>query len=299
MERVTVDPRRGSAPPDAHAIEEALAVVPGVGRVEVDLADRSRPGVLRIVLTRGGDAEAVAALARRILRLQFGVGLDTDLVEVVEDSDTRPATYLHLVETDPDGAILVGADIDALVAALDPGPGPRFHADVLASAVRHPAGAAVASDGRSRLPAPRVRPDVTTTGSLSVGVGRVAVGGLTMESDGLGTMARVMLVHDGRDYVGEAEGPSTAGALHRSVAAATLRALDGLLPPGIRLEVDAVSMAPIGDGTVSVVRVIWATAEGVEHLSGSSEVRDDPRESVIRATLDAVNRRLHVELVDR
>jgi hypothetical protein len=293
---VTADPRRGPALPDPLAIEDALAVVPGVARVEVHLGDAVRPGVLRIVLGAGGDADAVAALARRILRLQFGVSLDPDLVEVVENVE-HPVSYLRLVETDETGAVVVGEDIDRLLATLDTGPGPRFDTDVLASAVRHPAGVMASNDGHSRLPA-QGRPRVAEPSPAS-DQGRVAVGGLTLESDDLGILATVTLHYDGRDWVGAVEGAPSPAALHRSVAGATLRALDGLLPPDIRLEVDAVSMMPIGDGTVAVARVIWVSAEGTGHLTGSSEVRDDPREAVIRATLDAVNRRLHVELVER
>jgi len=254
-------------------------VVPGVARVVVDLGDAVRPGVLRIVLSAGGDPDSVAALARRILRLQFGVGLDPDLVEVVEAAQP-PLSYLRLVETDETGAVVVGEDIDRLLANLDTGPGPRFD-----------------PDGHSRLPE-QSRQHVAEP-APDVDPGRVAVGGLTLESDDLGILATVTLHYDGRDWVGAVEGAPSPAALHRSVAGATLRALDGLLPPDIRLEVDAVSMMPIGDGTVAVARVIWVTSDGTEHLTGSSEVRDDPRESVIRATLDAVNRRLHVELVER
>ena len=270
-------------------------------RVEVDLGDARRPGVLRIVRAAGGAAEAVAGVARRILRLQFGVGLDPDLVEVVEDTPATPVSYLRLVETDADGVVIVGEDIDVLLASLDPGPGPRFDPDVLASAVRHPAGVMASADGHSRLPEQGRGPDAAGDEEEApvVEVGRVAVGGLTLESDGLGTLATVTLVHDGRDYVGTAEGAPSPAALNRSVASATLRALDGLLPPDIRLEVDAVSILPMSDGTVAVARVIWVTADGTEHLTGSAEVRDDPREPVIRATLDAVNRRLHVELAER
>ena len=271
-------------------------MVPGVARVVVDLGDAVRPGVLRIVLSAGGDPDSVAALARRILRLQFGVGLDPDLVEVVEAAQP-PLSYLRLVETDETGAVVVGEDIDRLLANLDTGPGPRFDPDVLASAVRHPAGAMASNDGHSRLPV-QSRQHVAEP-APDVDPGRVAVGGLTLESDDLGILATVTLHYDGRDWVGAVEGAPSPAALHRSVAGATLRALDGLLPPDIRLEVDAVSMMPIGDGTVAVARVIWVTSDGIEHLTGSSEVRDDPRESVIRATLDAVNRRLHVELVER
>jgi hypothetical protein len=49
----------------------------------------------------------------------------------------------------------------------------------------------------------------------------------------------------------------------------------------------------MGEGTtVAVVQVVWATVDASERLTGASEVRDDPRQAVIRATLDAVNRRI-------
>ena len=83
------------------------------------------------------------------------------------------------------------------------------------------------------------------------------------------------------------------------MATATLRALSSVVSDEVRLEVDAVAITPVGDGTVALVRVIWLTAEGAEHLTGSSEVRDDARHAVIRATLDAVNRRLSLDLNDR
>ena len=276
--------------------------MPGVGDATVVLASATGTGVLRIALAPGADSETVTAAARRILRLQFGVRLDTDALEVVEDEVREvpaPVSFLRLVETDADGVIVRGEDIDALLDSLDPGPGPRFDTDVLASAVRHPAGVAVSADGHSRIPSqvstastvPDPRPQVATS--------RVVVEGLSVEPEGLGVRAKVRLSHDGRECVGEAEGAPSPAAQQRTVATATLRALDPLLPVGIRLEIDAVMMQPFGDSTVALVRVIWVTKDGSEHLTGSAEVSDFPRDALIRATLDAVNRRLHLELVDR
>ena len=40
------------------------------------------------------------------------------------------------------------------------------------------------------------------------------------------------------------------------------------------------------------MQVAWVGTEGSERLLGAAEVRGDVRQTVIRATLDAVNRRL-------
>ncbi len=266
--------------PDAAAIEAAVAVVPGVTRAVVTFGADGEPEVLRVVLGDEADPLGVARAAHRILRLQFGVGLDPGRIEIVEDVPlVESRSVLRLVEEDEHGALLLGEDVQALLDDLDPGPGPRFGTEVLASAARHPAG--VGHDGSPTSPA-RQFPG-----------GRVAVARLALSADGLGVTATVTLTDDGVEHSGSAEGPTTPAALHRCVASATLRALaPSLASTAVRLDVDAVAIVPVGDSSAAVVRVIWLTPDGAEHLTGASEVRDDPRYAVIRATLDAVNRRL-------
>jgi hypothetical protein len=122
---------------------------------------------------------------------------------------------------------------------------------------------------------------------------RLAIARLTVTADGLGLVATVTLTRGDLEFAGSADGPSTPSAVHRIVAGATISALADLLGPEHRVDVEAVSVTPMGEGaTVAVVQVVWATVEGSERLTGASEVRDDPRQAVIRATLDAVNRRL-------
>ena len=278
------------ATPDPAAIEAAVAVVPGVSRATVVPGPRGGPEVLRVVLDEDVDAVDVARAAQRILRLQFGVDLDPGRLEIVEGVPAPSAPVIRLVEEDAQGTLLLGVqkddvDLDALLAELDPGPGPRFLPEVLASAARHPAGVSVGPDDDGPVTLAALR--------------RVAVAELALSADGLGVVATVTLVHDHAAHVGTAECLPTPAATHRAVATATLRALSSVVSDEVRLEVDAIAITPVGDGTVALVRVIWLTAEGAEHLTGSSEVRDDARHAVIRATLDAVNRRLSLDLSDR
>jgi hypothetical protein len=284
------------APPDAHQIESALGVVPGVARAVVISDETGGPGTLRLTLTADGDEVVVARAVHRILRLQFGVGLEPGRIEVVEESmpepPTVPAPRLRVVDESIDGSLELGEEIDALLASLDRdrGPGPRFRTDVLASAARHPAG--------NVAPSPAPVDDQGETDADDVPP-RLAIARLTVTADGLGLEATVTLARGDLEFSGSADGPSTTAALHRIVAAATIAALADVLGSDHRVDVEAVSVTPMGEGTmVAVVQVVWATVEGSERLTGASEVRDDPRQAVIRATLDAVNRRLapHLDL---
>ena len=293
MDVVAVERTPLVTPPDAAEIEAALGVVPGVARAVVVRDATGGPGTLRLSLTPEGDEVVVARAVQRILKLQFGVGLDPGRIEVVEESLPEPPVVpvprLRVVEESLDGVLELGEEIDALLAALDRdrGPGPRFPTDVLASAARHPAGV-----GPS--PTPSSAPDLTDSADAP----RLAITRLTVSADGLGVTATVTLTVDDREFAGTADGPATPTALHRIVAAATIDALADVLGSEHRVDVEAVTVTAVGDGDVAVVQVVWSTLDGTERLTGASEVRDDPRQAVIRATLDAVNRRLapHLDL---
>ena len=203
-----------------------------------------------------------------------------------------PSPRLRVVEESEDGSPELGEEMDALLTSLDSdrAPGPRFPTDVLASAARHPAGAA---GPPSASPGP-TGSDMSIDGGTDPDdlVPCLAIARLTLVSDGLGLTATVTLARGDLQFSGSADGPSTTSAVHRIVAAATISALDDLLGGDHRVDVEAVTVTPMGEGMVAVVQVVWATLEGTERLTGASEVREDARQAVIRATLDAVNRRL-------
>lgn len=272
-------------PPSAESIEAALLVVPGVSAATVVCGDGGLPQVLRLTLAEGADEVGVARAAHRILRLQFGVGLDPARIEVVEVSTpARSVASPRLRLVDDESA----ADVGELLDGLDPGPGPRFDPEALASAARHPAGASApsggAGEGSGQLEE-RLNPDMDPDEP------RLAIARLALVSDGLGVAATVTLEHGGSEQHGTAEGPASPAGVQRSVAIATLHAISSLVDVG-RLDVEEVSLAAVGSGFVAVVQVAWLWPDGAERLTGASEVRDDPHQAVIRATLDAVNRRI-------
>jgi IMP dehydrogenase/GMP reductase len=67
-------------------IVAALREVPGVADADVEPDDDGGLGVLRLGLDPGVDEVAVATRVGRLLREQFGLGVDADRVQLIEDA---------------------------------------------------------------------------------------------------------------------------------------------------------------------------------------------------------------------
>lgn len=279
---------------DPAALERAVAAVPGVESVQVDLAPdaAARPGalpVLQLTLAPGADEVAVATAVDRLVREQFGVGVDPARVGVVEESEPEPGLRAvppptlseRTVDGLPEG--LVDAVVD-VVPEADPA------LDVAEDAADLGAGSPTATQ-------PGHGPHAS----------RLVIRRLQVSASGLGVGVAVTLGAPRGDVVGRAEGPTTVGGVHRAVAAATAEAVreavaeawQGTSREGspVRVDVDALDVPALGAGRVVVVQLTVTTVAGSERLTGASEVRDDVRQAVVRATLDAVNRRLE-DLLD-
>jgi hypothetical protein len=149
------------------------------------------------------------------------------------------------------------------------------------------------SGGPMTIADPTGRPPGTTLPEVQVArAGRLAIQRVQLVSAGLGIVVTVTLRLDARLYSGEAEGAATTSSVHRSVAGATLRAVEEVAARRIRFEVEHVEIATTGTHRTALVVVTMLTARGSERLSGASVVREDVRQAVIRAVLAAVNRRL-------
>ena len=232
----------------------ALLAVSGVAAASVE-PDDDGPGTLRLQLEPGADEVGVAGEVNRLLRSRFGLAVDADRVRVV-DEPTRP----------PDEHDRPGAGQE------DPGP--------------RPVAVEVEEAVAERPEAPPL-PDVTMARP-----GRLVIERVALVSAGLGTTVSVSLGLDGQSYEGSAEGTSTAGSLHRSVAGATLRAVEAVVEGSVRFDVEHVEIATTGPDRTALVVLTMVTDRATQRLSGASVVREDVRQAVIRAVLAAVNRRV-------
>jgi hypothetical protein len=182
----------------------------------------------------------------------------------------------------PDGPAGGGWPAPATDPSIAWAPPPAAAAPTPAAAQRR-AGAPAAPE---RAPAPH------PVSSAPVGRPRLVIERVQLVSAGLTTSVTVVLAHDGRTVQGSADGTATTGSLHRSVAAATLRAVEAVVGEGVRFDVEHVEVARTGPDRTALVVVTMVTERATQRLSGASVVREDVRQAVIRAVLAAVNRRV-------
>ncbi len=128
--------------------------------------------------------------------------------------------------------------------------------------------------------------------------GRPTIRGLEIDGSGLEVEVRVTLgLHD-QTVTGTATAAATSRARLRAVGAATLDAAGLLLAEIARLELDELDVIEDDDHARVVATVSLLTYEAVERLVGAALVRDgDVERAVVRAALDAVNRRVQILLL--
>lgn len=91
---------------------------------------------------------------------------------------------------------------------------------------------------------------------------------------------------------GIAQGPSSAYNKLRLFAEATIQALATLTMEKLIFVTEDVNINPLGKNHVAQVAITLITPSGEQTLAGCAIVKSDEREAVVKATLDAVNRKL-------
>jgi hypothetical protein len=249
---------------DHRDLVTALLGVDGVAEAAVERGDDDDLGSLRLLLVPGADEVVVAGAVNDLLRARFGLAVDTDRVRVLEEAvpNSHPPAP-------PETATLISDEVA-------PSPSPSPSPSPLTS-VRTPA-----------LPQVHLaRP------------GRLTIKRVQMLTADLGVVATVQLGLDGAVYEGTADGAATVTSVHRSVAVATLRAVESVVDSRARFEVEHLEVAISGLDRTALVVITMLTGRATERLSGASVVREDIRQAVVRAVLAAVNRRLEPMLDDK
>ncbi|MEX0834941.1 MAG: hypothetical protein WD010_02540 [Nitriliruptor sp.] len=159
-------------------------------------------------------------------------------------------------------------------------PGPHASAELVAAAL-----AALAESSPAAAP----RNEVARV--------RVKIRDLVAVSDGEDVIVTVTLALGTVEATTQARDAATRRGRWRATAEATLAALTELSAGRIRGTIDFVNVMAFADLAVNVA-VTLITPNGEETFLGAALVRDDPDRAVLRATLDAVNRRIEVLLTD-
>jgi hypothetical protein len=273
---------------DHRDLVAALLGVPGVAAAAVE-PHGAGPGTLRLQLANGADEVDVAGAVNRLLRSRFGLAVDADRVRVLDTAGSRDAaprrtaTALADDDADVDGTGTVDADTRMTAVGGANGDGPARDTADGAGADDEVDGAV----GELVQDAPAAAADPRPAAA-----GRLVIERVQLVSAHLGVTVSVTLRSGERLETGEAEGAATSGALHRSVAEATLRAVERMVDDEVRFAVEHVEIASTGQERTALVVVSLVAERGTQRLSGASVVRDDARQAVIRGVLAAVNRRV-------
>ncbi|KJR48448.1 hypothetical protein UF75_1114 [Desulfosporosinus sp. I2] len=91
---------------------------------------------------------------------------------------------------------------------------------------------------------------------------------------------------------GVAQGPSSSNNKLRLFAEATLNAINPLTPDTLLFVTDDVGVTQLAKQQIALVSITLIAPPGEQTLTGCALVRNDDREAVVKATLDAVNRKL-------
>jgi hypothetical protein len=272
---------------DRAAVVAALRAVSGVADAEILPDPEGGPGTLRLQLKPGADEVKVAKTVNRLLGEQFGLGVDAGRVQVVEEVRRRPPAGPAVVRPEPRREpplrpVLVGPAVALL---------PDATTDT-STAAAEPSRTASASAGLGTVA------DLDPVQSTGPGRStRLLIHRMQLVSADKGVTSEVTLELSGAEHTGTAGAASTPSSVHRSVALATLRAVEDALDGRVRFELEHLETATLGAERAVVVEVAMITGRGSERLTGVSAVREDTRQAVIRATLDAVNRRIETYLV--
>jgi len=123
--------------------------------------------------------------------------------------------------------------------------------------------------------------------------GRSRIRSVTAEVRGVMAYSKVSLELEGDAYEGAAEGPASTTGRRRLVAQATLAAVGKYVHGDFEFALEDVAIIALGRERVAVSCIVLVTPLGEQPLAGSAFARQGENESIVRATLDAINRRLN------
>lgn len=109
---------------------------------------------------------------------------------------------------------------------------------------------------------------------------------------GVQASAAVTLEIEGREFVGHAGGPASQTGRSRFIALAALDALSQYTDESISFALEDVSIVQLGKERVAVACVCLVSSFGEQFFTGSALARQSDNDSIVRATLDAINRRM-------
>mgnify|MGYP001046627971 FL=1 len=121
---------------------------------------------------------------------------------------------------------------------------------------------------------------------------RAQIKNINVEVAGVYVNISVALELEGELFTGRATGPASRTGRERLVAEATLDAIAQYLQGAFTFALEDVEIIRLGRESIACACVVLVTSLGEQAFAGSALVRQNDKDSIVRATLDAINRRL-------
>jgi len=121
---------------------------------------------------------------------------------------------------------------------------------------------------------------------------RPKLAGVTLKTVNGMAEVRVELLTGDKIIEGIVQGPSSVHNKLRLLVEATLKALSPLTLDKFIFVTEDVGITELAKQQIALVSITLITSAGEQSLTGCALVRNDDREAVVKATLDAVNRKL-------
>lgn len=121
---------------------------------------------------------------------------------------------------------------------------------------------------------------------------RIKYDGISMNITGNIIECSVNLVYEEQEYLASETAIKTKDNKKKIVATSTIKAVEAILGQATLFDIQDVLVNTSKDTTIVSVLVNMVTGDNEEALVGSSIVKNDIYESIAKATLDAINRRM-------
>ena len=190
----------------------------------------------------------------------------------------------------PEGAEPAVAPASAAAPAVHAAPAAHPAAPASPAPAHHSPPPVPAPAAATRAPAPEPAPHPAPGSGNGSGLGRVRFGTANLFVSGLRTQAQVELAWQGVTRLGNATGASARDNAYRLLSSATLNALLPHFGEDVTLAPHEVEIVRLGRQEVVVVTVKLLAQRSEKTLVGACTVEQDVAQSVVYATLAAVNR---------
>jgi len=130
---------------------------------------------------------------------------------------------------------------------------------------------------------------VSDEGDVGTQEFRTKIDSINTNVSGVYSAVTVSLDINGETCVGEASGPASRSGQMRLVALATLSAINKYILNAKCFGLEDVAITQLGSQRVAVSCVTLVSSAGEESFSGSALVRQNDKDAIVKATLDAIN----------